>query len=112
MTGSAREFTWMALPDTFFTFSVGFSLGAVGARTLHVSQSLSALLPHAPIIALGSLFFGSRQGRPRDPFSPRPKSWRKTLPAVHREVALWLRHQAVLWWVTTHRFMELCSQRI
>jgi hypothetical protein len=30
---------------------------------------------------------------------------------VHREVARWLRHQAVLWWVTTNRFMELCSRR-
>ena len=45
-------------------------------------------------------------------FPPRPKSRRRTLPAVHREVALWLRHQAVLWWVTTDRFMELCSYRI
>jgi hypothetical protein len=31
---------------------------------------------------------------------------------VHREVALWLRHQAVQWWVTTDRFMELCLYRI
>jgi hypothetical protein len=30
---------------------------------------------------------------------------------MHREVALWLRHQAVLWWVTTDRFIELCSQK-
>ena len=34
------------------------------------------------------------------------------VPAAHREVAQWLRHQAVLWWVTTDRFIELCSYRI
>jgi hypothetical protein len=31
---------------------------------------------------------------------------------VHREIARWLRHQAVLWWMTTDRFIELCSYRI
>jgi hypothetical protein len=31
---------------------------------------------------------------------------------VHREVARWLRHQALLWWMTTDRFMELCLLRI
>ena len=44
-------------------------------------------------------------------FPPRPTPRRSTLPAVHREVARWLRHQAVQWWVTTDRFMELCSRR-
>jgi hypothetical protein len=44
-------------------------------------------------------------------FPPRPDRHRGTLPAVHREVALWLRHQALLWWMTTDRFMELCSLR-
>lgn len=45
-------------------------------------------------------------------FPPRPQYRRRTLPAVHREVAQWLRHQAVLWWVATDRFSELCSYRI
>ena len=45
-------------------------------------------------------------------FPPRPDRWRRALPAVHREVARWLCHQAVLWWITTNRFMELCSLRI
>jgi hypothetical protein len=49
------------------------------------------------------------RGRPRHPFSPRPDRRRATLPAVHRQVAQWLRHQAVQWWVTTDRFMERCS---
>jgi hypothetical protein len=44
-------------------------------------------------------------------FPPRADRRRHTLPAVHREVARWLRHQAVQWWVTTDRFIELCSQR-
>jgi hypothetical protein len=52
-----------------------------------------------------------RRGRPRAPFSPRPDRSRRSLPAVHREVAQWLRHQAVQWWVTTDRFIELCSRR-
>jgi hypothetical protein len=30
---------------------------------------------------------------------------------VHREVVQWLRHQAVRWWVTTDRFIGLCSRR-
>ena len=51
----------------------------------------------------------TRQGRPRDPFPPRPKPRRLTLPAMHREVARWLRHQAVLWWMTTDRFIEFCA---
>ena len=53
-----------------------------------------------------------QRGRPRDPLSPLPDCWRRALPAVHREVARWRRHQAVLWWITTDRFMELCSLRI
>jgi hypothetical protein len=44
-------------------------------------------------------------------FPPRPTLQRQTLPAVHREVARWLRQQAVLWWITMDRFIELCSQR-
>jgi SRSO17 transposase len=77
---------------------------------------------HAVTVMLAYSFLGwleqrqrqrhTRQGRPRPLFPPRPKSRRKTLPAVHREVALLLRHQAVLWWVTTDRFMELCSSRV
>lgn len=50
-------------------------------------------------------------GRPRNPFSPTPGPRRKQLPGVHREVACWLRHQAVLWWVTTEQFIQLCSLR-
>jgi hypothetical protein len=34
------------------------------------------------------------------------------MAAVHREVARWLRQQAVLWWVTADWFMELCALRI
>jgi hypothetical protein len=44
-----------------------------------------------------------------------PLAWiarRRTLPAVPREVAQWLRHEAVLWWVTTDQFIELCSPRL
>jgi hypothetical protein len=44
-------------------------------------------------------------------FPPRPDRGRTPLPAIHREVARWLRHQAVQWWVTTDRFIELCSRR-
>jgi 4-amino-4-deoxy-L-arabinose transferase-like glycosyltransferase len=39
VTGSAREFTAMALPYTFFTFSAGYSLGP-SISELHVSRSL------------------------------------------------------------------------
>lgn len=45
-------------------------------------------------------------------FPPLLDRWRRALPEVHREVANWLRHQAVLWWITTDRFMEMCSLRI
>jgi hypothetical protein len=48
---------------------------------------------------------------PATRFPPRPDRWRQTLPAIHCEVARWLRPQAVQWWVTTNRCIELCSQR-
>jgi SRSO17 transposase len=51
------------------------------------------------------------RGRPHEPFSPRPDRRRCALPAIHRDVAQWRRHQAVPWWVTTERFIELCSRR-
>jgi hypothetical protein len=38
-----------------------------------------------------------QRGRPRDPFSPRPDRRRWVLPSVHRKVARWLRHKAVVW---------------
>jgi SRSO17 transposase len=38
----------------------------------------------------------TREARRHDPFSPRPQSQRRTLSAVHREIARWLRHQALL----------------
>ena len=48
----------------------------------------------------------------RDPKDARARldpAMEHMMAAVHREVARWLRHQAVLWWVTTDRFMELCA---
>jgi SRSO17 transposase len=51
-------------------------------------------------------------GVPAIHFPPRPDRWRLPRPAVHREVARWLRHQALQWWVTTSRFIELCSRRL
>jgi mannosyltransferase len=56
--GGSRDFTVIALPYTFFTFSAGFSLGP-SVRELHVSRSLSTLWPHVLIISLCSLLFGS-----------------------------------------------------
>jgi hypothetical protein len=38
--------------------------------------------------------------------------FRRALPAVHLEIVRWLRHQAVQWWVSTDRFIALCSQRL
>jgi hypothetical protein len=77
---------------------------------------------HAVTVMLASSFLvwlewrqrhGPRgRGRPHDPFSPRPDRRRRTLPAIHREVARWLRHQAVQWWVTTDRFIDLRSRRL
>jgi hypothetical protein len=78
--------------------------------------------PHAVTVMLADSFLVGlelwprraprRRGAPATRFPPRPDRHRRTLPAVHREVARWLRHQAVHWWVATDRFMELCSQRI
>jgi 4-amino-4-deoxy-L-arabinose transferase-like glycosyltransferase len=58
VTGGAREFTLMALPYTFFTFSAGFSLGP-SVRELQVSRSLTALSPHALVLSFCGLLFGS-----------------------------------------------------
>jgi hypothetical protein len=41
-------------------------------------------------------------------FPPRPDRHRCSLPAIHREMARWLRDQAVLSWVTPDRFIDLC----
>jgi 4-amino-4-deoxy-L-arabinose transferase-like glycosyltransferase len=57
-TGDSKEFTVMALPYTFFVFNAGFSLGP-SVRELHVSRSLMTLRPHALIIAICGLLFGS-----------------------------------------------------
>jgi uncharacterized membrane protein len=57
-SGTAKEFTLVAIPYTFFTFSAGFSQGP-SVRELHVSRSLATLLPHAPtLVSLGVLFGG------------------------------------------------------
>jgi 4-amino-4-deoxy-L-arabinose transferase-like glycosyltransferase len=56
-TGNAREFTPLGLPYTFFTFSVGYSLGP-SIEELRFTRSLSALLPHAPVLVLCGLLFG------------------------------------------------------
>jgi mannosyltransferase len=57
-TGGSKELTVMALPYTFFAFSAGFSLGP-SVRELHASRSLMTLRPHALIIGICSLLFGS-----------------------------------------------------
>jgi hypothetical protein len=41
-------------------------------------------------------------------FPPRPDRHRCSLPAIHQEMARWLRDQAVLSWVTPDRFIDLC----
>jgi 4-amino-4-deoxy-L-arabinose transferase-like glycosyltransferase len=58
VTGSTRDFTAMGLPYTFFVFSTGYSLGP-SMRELQISRSVGTLLPHAPIIVLCVLLFGS-----------------------------------------------------
>jgi mannosyltransferase len=56
--GGSREFTAMALPYTFFAFSTGFSQGP-SLRELHFSRSLATLWPHALILFILSLLYGS-----------------------------------------------------
>jgi 4-amino-4-deoxy-L-arabinose transferase-like glycosyltransferase len=46
------------IPYTFFAFSVGFSLGP-SVRELHRSRSFSALLRHAPTLAVVAILFAS-----------------------------------------------------
>ena len=57
-TGSAREFTIMGIPYTFFTFSTGYSLGP-SLTELHISRSLKTVLAHTPVIAVCGLLFGT-----------------------------------------------------
>jgi len=57
-TGGSKEFTVLALPYTVFAFNVGFSLGP-SVRELHVARSLMILRPHALIIAICGLLFGT-----------------------------------------------------
>jgi hypothetical protein len=51
---------------------------------------------------------GRKAGGVPAPIFPAPGWARRTLPAVYVEVAQWLRHQAVQWWVITDRSIELC----
>ena len=51
-------FTWAALPYTFYTFSVGYTLGP-SLRALHEDSSWAALVPHLPAIAITALLFGA-----------------------------------------------------
>jgi len=57
VTGGSREFSVMALPYTFFTFSTGFSLGP-SIRDLQVTRSPVALRPHVLILLICVLLFG------------------------------------------------------
>jgi 4-amino-4-deoxy-L-arabinose transferase-like glycosyltransferase len=55
---AAQEFTPVMIPYTFFAFSTGFSQGP-SVRELHISQSPTLLLSHAPtLIGCGILFGG------------------------------------------------------
>jgi 4-amino-4-deoxy-L-arabinose transferase-like glycosyltransferase len=55
--GGRRAFDLAAIPYTFFTFSVGFSLGPSVAE-LQMDRSLGALSRHAPAISIVTLLFG------------------------------------------------------
>jgi hypothetical protein len=52
-----------------------------------------------------------RRDRPRDPVAPSAGSVASYAACRASGGALWLRHQALLGWMTTDRFMELCSLR-
>jgi uncharacterized membrane protein len=56
--GGSREFSVMALPYTLFAYSAGFSLGP-SVRELHASRFLATLWPHALILSICTLLFGS-----------------------------------------------------
>jgi mannosyltransferase len=56
-TGTPKEFTPMMVPYTFLVFSVGFSQGP-SLPELHVSRSLTTLLPHAPSLLILCVLFG------------------------------------------------------
>ena len=77
-------------------------------------HAVTVMLAYSFLVWLGvrERHHHTRQERRRGPFPPRPTYRWRTLPAVHREVARWLRHQAVRWWVTTDRLIALCSDRI
>lgn len=50
-------FTWMALPYTFFVWSVGLSLGP-SVAVLHEERTVNFLLPFLPTIMLVGVLFG------------------------------------------------------
>lgn len=54
--GSAKAFSPIVLPYTFFAFSAGFSQGP-SVHDLHQSQSIAMVMPHLPIlVCIGILF--------------------------------------------------------
>ncbi len=56
-TGDFNRLTPAVLPYTFYTFSVGMTLGP-SPHELHVSPSLATLAPHAPILGLLAILYG------------------------------------------------------
>ena len=52
----ASGMTWLALPYTFFTFCLGFSMGP-SPRELHGSRSLPVFVPHLIWLIPAALFF-------------------------------------------------------
>ncbi len=55
--GSAKAFSPVVLPYTFFAFSAGFSQGP-SVHDLHQSQSLATVMPYLPTLATLSVIFG------------------------------------------------------
>lgn len=53
----AVNFSWPAVPYTFFAFSVGYTLGP-SLRAMHEHPGLAALRPHVIVLALTALAFG------------------------------------------------------
>lgn len=55
--GSAKAFSPVVLPYTFFAFSAGFSQGP-SVHDLHQSQSLATVIPHLSTLVVLGLLFG------------------------------------------------------
>ena len=67
---------------------------------------------HLALVMLAYSFMARQRWTPTDPVGFPPSGERPSLPAVHRQVLLWLFQDVVLWLIATNQIAHFCPRRI